>query len=57
MQEKTSILSTYGHQVGLDINLTKTEVTTYNTSHPQPIKTDGKDAPMTQPFKYLGNIV
>ena len=57
MQEKTSILSTYARQVGLNINITKTEVMTFNTPNPQPIKIDEKDLPMTEQFKYLGSIV
>ncbi|KAL9970085.1 hypothetical protein ACROYT_G022407 [Oculina patagonica] len=48
MQEKTSLLSKYAHQVGLNISLTKTEVMTLNNSNPQPVKVNGKDLPMTQ---------
>ncbi|KAL9980638.1 hypothetical protein ACROYT_G009248 [Oculina patagonica] len=57
MQEKTSLLSEYAHQVGLNISLTKTEVMTLNNSNPQPVKVNGKDLPMTEQFKYLGSIV
>jgi len=57
MQEKTSLLSKYAHQVGLNIRLTKTEVMTLNISNPQPIKVNGKDLPMTDQFKYLGSII
>ena len=53
MQEKTSILSTYARQVRLNINLTKTEVMTLNTSSLQKTKIDGVDLPMTQQFKWI----
>ena len=53
MQEKTSILSTYARQVRLNINLTKTEVMTLNTSNPQKTKIEGIDLPMTEQFKWV----
>jgi len=45
MQEKTSRLSTYAHQVGLSISLKKMEVMTLNTPNPTPIKVEGEDIP------------
>ena len=57
IQEKTSLLSKYTHQVRLNISLTKTEVMTLNTSNPQAIKVNGEDLPMIKQFKYLGSIV
>ena len=53
MQEKTSILSTYARQVRLNINLTKTEVMTLNTSNPQNNKIDGIDLPVAEQFKWV----
>ena len=46
-QEKTSRLSTYVHQVGLNVN----------TSNPQQVKVNREDLPMTEQFAYLGGIV
>ena len=57
IKEKTSRISTYAHQVGLDVNLTKTEVMILETSNLQPTKVCVQDLPMTEHFKYLGSIV
>lgn len=45
--ETTSRLSTYTHQVGLNINLIKTEVMILKTSNPHTGNVDGEDLPMT----------
>ena len=54
MQEKTSILSTYARQVRLNINLTKTEAMTLNTSNPQNNQDRWKsNLLMTEQFKWV----
>ena len=57
MQEKTSRLETYAHQVGLKISQKKTEVMPLNIKNPPPVTVNGQDLPMTEEFTYLGSTV
>ena len=53
MQERTSRLSTFAHQVGLKISQKKTEVVMLNVQHPAPVKKNGEDLPTTEEFQLL----
>ena len=56
MQEKTSLLSTYAHHIGLSIRFKKIEVMTLNTPNPAPIKVEGEDIPTTEQSTNLGRV-
>ncbi|XP_073670211.1 uncharacterized protein [Paramisgurnus dabryanus] len=57
IQEKTYRINTYAEQIGLRINLQKTEVMILNIPNPLPVQVNGKNLPMTTEFTYLGSIV
>ena len=57
MQEKTNRLCTFGSQIGLKVNQTKTETMFLNISSPTPVKAYDQDLPATDQFTYLGSIL
>ena len=57
MQEKTSLLSSYGQQIGLKISLKKSEMMTLNIENPSPILIDNDSIKSTEKFLYLGSTV
>ena len=57
MQEKTTRLSVFAHQVGLAISQKKTEVMMLNVPNPLPVKVNGEDLPTTEELTYLSSTV
>ncbi len=57
IQDKTYHLNKYAEQIGLRINLQKTEVMTLNIPNPQPVQINGENLPMIKDFTYLGSII
>ncbi|XP_070196461.1 uncharacterized protein [Littorina saxatilis] len=57
MQDKTTRIIIFAHQVGLKISHKKPEVMTLNIPNPSPIQVDGADLPTTESFTYLGSAV
>ena len=57
MQEKTTRLSMFTQQVGLNVSQKESEVMMLNVSNPSPVKVNRKALPITEVFTYLGSIV
>lgn len=57
MQEKTSKLHSVGQQIGLKINIKKSEVMTLNIQNPAPIIINDQNIRTTEEFTYLGSVV
>ena len=57
IQDKTSELEKYSGQMGLKINVKKTEVMTLNVNNPGSVLLDGKTLPHVDTFTYLGSTV
>jgi hypothetical protein len=57
IQEKTSRLNRYAQQIGMKINVKKSEVMSLNIPNPQPVRVNGEDLPTAEEFTYLGSTV
>lgn len=57
MQSKTTTLQYNANNIGLKINVNKTEVMSLNTKQPVQIQLDGNTLNNTNSFTYLGSIV
>ena len=57
IQEKTNRLRSFASQIGLRINIKKSEVMILNNDHSPSVQLDGQDLPYTDQFTYLGSTV
>ena len=57
MQEKTTRLSMFSQEVGLNSSQKKTEVMMLNVPKPSPVKMNEQNLPLPKKFTYLGSTV
>ena len=57
MQELTNNVISVGNQIGLRINVDKTEYMLVNIDNVQPILIDAKPLKLTEKFNYLGSVI